>query len=218
MACVPWRLDTPHETWGGASTVLKAVVKTDLAGHVQLELRRRHTPATGSIAAGTHYGFRGDARVHRPRWHAFFATLTVTNATGTTSDQYKILMKDFSLQVQTNVAIDKGLWYFHKIMTRQTSQRPAHGLLDGIRVCQSLDGAAVLAFENEGHRPDGDATKIPYVETVQRGLNYLFYHMYSRDHRQRDLPRSRRTGTRTRTTTERQSPSMAAARSTRSGR
>jgi hypothetical protein len=39
-------------------------------------------------------------------------------------------------------------------------------------------GAAIEAFELQGHLPEGDYDVNPYVETVQRGLNYLLGHTY----------------------------------------
>ena len=43
----------------------------------------------------------------------------------------------------------------------------------------SATGASTEAFEIQGTLPNGDPDEDPYVETVQRGLNYLLSQMYS---------------------------------------
>jgi len=111
----------------------------------------------------------------------FTATLTVNAPSGYSgSDQYRIVVKTKALDIEVNVAIDDGLWYLHK-----QQQRSSSGGLDSGQWTEngyevSNTSCSVLAFEVQGHRVVDNADEDPYVETVQRGLNFLFSKLYTR--------------------------------------
>jgi hypothetical protein len=111
----------------------------------------------------------------------FVARLTVTDTSGQTgTDQYLVEIKDGAdLGVQVNVAIDEGLWRLHKDMVRGTfGDGTPYGYWPyGNPVAAT--SASTEAFEIQGSLPGGDASEDPYVETVQRGLNYLLHNLYS---------------------------------------
>ena len=80
---------------------------------------------------------------------------------------------DKSQAAQSEAAIDDGLWYLHTQMARSNENGVASGYWEGGAWDVGVTGKSLLAFEIQDHRADGDAARDPYVETVQRGLNYL---------------------------------------------
>jgi len=180
VVCVPWyppNLAVSHDTWAGATTTLKGTAHdpdgdADL-GTYEWDFGDGSPAVSGAVtdpyiieATHTYTGSVGDIYV---------ATLTVTDAGGESgSDNYLVTIRNGSiLGVQVNVAIDEGLWRLHKDMYRGT-----YG--DGVEFgylpyyySTAATGAGVEAFEIHGHLPTGNAKEDPYVETVQRGLNYL---------------------------------------------
>lgn len=185
-------LVVPHDTWIGKETIFKGTAhdpdgdgtmvayKWDfgdgystgwIGGVDPYVIEARHT-YTGTMADGTPYG---------PGKY-FTAWLYVEDDTGLVGqDSYFVAIRDLTLEVEINVALDNGLWWLHKQQIRGTYPDGAgYGYWDigGCNVAST--GAAVEAFELQGHLPKGDPYDIsedPYVETVQRGLNYLFDHM-----------------------------------------
>lgn len=98
-------------------------------------------------------------------------------------DSYFVAIWDVSdpgqmSKAEVNVAIDNGLWWLHKQQVRDTYPDGAdYGYWDNADYDVATTGAAVEAFELQGHVAKGDPYDIsedPYVETVQRGLNFLF--------------------------------------------
>jgi len=174
----------PHDTWNGLEITLKGTAH-DLDGDATLATYQWNfgdgSPVeTGSVtnpyaiqARHTYIGNDGDL---------FIATLKVTDTSGQTgTDQYLVEIKDGAdLAVKVNVAIDEGLWRLHKDQERGT-------LWDGTPYGRwpyggntvAATGASTEAFEIQGSLPNGDPDEDPYVETVQRGLNYLLSKMHS---------------------------------------
>ena len=117
----------------------------------------------------------------------FFATLTVTNAAGQSdSEIYRMEIRDITLPVEVNVAIDEALWFMHRNMFRfngaavQTGGATTAGTIpmgrwdfpqSGGTAQGSAVAAAVNAFEANGYLETGPASS-PYTETVARGLRY----------------------------------------------
>jgi hypothetical protein len=99
----------------------------------------------------------------------FTARLTVQNTGNglTGSSPYYVAIQAQSLPVEVNVAIDEGLWFLHKDMTRRAT--------DGYwgHSYYTETPADLNAFFVNGHREDGAASN-PYTETVQRGMRFLF--------------------------------------------
>src|SRR6266850_8320019 len=48
----------------------------------------------------------------------YTATITVTQGTQTATATFKVVVKNKTLDVEQDMAIDKGLWYLHKSITR----------------------------------------------------------------------------------------------------
>jgi PKD repeat protein len=177
VACVQWQGGLSHETINGASTLLTAVVLNDQFPLTYTwDFGDGSTPVSGTantqadaynIEASHNYPDSGPGT-------PYVATLTVTDPSGnSSSSQYPIVVRGDSLNVERDIAIDRGLWWLHKIINRSGSL--AYWIEGGYSI--SLTGSAVVAFENSGHLPTGDPTKDPYVADVTGGLNYLFSRM-----------------------------------------
>ncbi len=81
------------------------------------------------------------------------------------------------MNIETNVAIDEGLWYLHQQQTRTASDDyPSGYWFFGVNRGNrpSASGSAIQAFEINGHLESGNHMENPYCETVDRGLKYLF--------------------------------------------
>jgi hypothetical protein len=174
----------PHDTWSGLEITLKGTAHDPDGDHTLAtyawDFGDGSPPETGTVTdpyaietRHTYVGNIGDL---------FVATLTVTDINGETgSDQYLVEIKDGAkLSVQVNVAIDEGLWRLHKDQYRDTFMdgTPYGNWPYGWNTVAST-GASTEAFEINGSLPNGDPDEDPYVETVQRGLNYLLSELYS---------------------------------------
>jgi hypothetical protein len=186
------KLAVPHDTWIGEEVIFKGTAH-DADGDATMvryrwdfndgystgwmpvvdpyAMEARHT-YTGTMAGGASYG--------PPRY--FTAWLEVEDSTGLQGkDSYFVAIRDKTIDVEVNVALDNGLWWLHKQQIRGAYPDGAdYGYWDNGYYDVSATAAAVEAFELLGHLAKGDPYDIsqdPYVESVQRGLNYLFNHM-----------------------------------------
>lgn len=172
---VPWVATNPlipHDTWIGKTVTLKGTCDQQGANIRYTWDFGDGTPvATGTVSnmyviEATH-AYTGAAGT------VFTARLTVQNlSTGETGNKaYYVAIQDKTLEVEVNVAIDQGLWYLHKTMTRSgntgrwTSGSAGSGWV-------SNDAANVNAFEVNGHLESGDPSN-PYVDTVARGMRWI---------------------------------------------
>lgn len=185
VVCVPWfpgNLAVPHDTWSGKEITLKGTAHDpdgDALASYEWDFGDGSIPVSGAVtnpyvieAKHTYIGDIGDK---------FVAKLTVTDVNGESgSDDYLIEIRDGSVRsVKINVAIDEGLWYLHKTQNRGTyDDGEPYGYWSGSWPV-SYTAGATEAFEIHGHLPDGNAAEDPYVDTVQRGLNYLFNQFYT---------------------------------------
>jgi beta propeller repeat protein len=181
VVCVPWKGNEalPHPTWSGNEVTLKGTAR--YAGDVNWEwdFGDGSAASTGSVAATADYPYPISA------WHAYggvvgteyVAMLRVTAGGETKSDVYLVEILAQNLEVEADVAIDEGLWWLYQGQQRSTSEGVDLGFWGGwARVANT--GAAVQAFENNLHKPFGELSKDPYVDCVQRGLNFLFTMAY----------------------------------------
>ena len=188
--CVPWvpgNAATPHFTYSGATITLKGIARSG-ATHYYWDYGDG-SPAMSWTAIGNPYNLGANHTYVGAVGQLFLATLHVRDA-GMSEDQdtYSIEIHQSSdmgnnlhLQVRINMAIDRGLWYLHTSMSRATfgAAAPGYGQPWGYWPAssnnQAAAGAGVDAFQLHGSRVNGDYDGDPYVETVQRGLNYLLY-------------------------------------------
>jgi len=127
--------------------------------------------------------------VGAPAGTAWTATLTVTDTTagdiGTAT--VNVIQELDTLKSRTNVAIANGLWYMHSTFARALASGTPVGGWDSSLISGGfdngipsvgLDASNVLAFEVQGHRPNGPASD-PYTEIAARGVQRLFQFMNS---------------------------------------
>ena len=120
----------------------------------------------------------------------FTATLSATLANGAiVTDTFKVVVLTKTLDVEANMAIDRGLWYLHK----QLSYQQSAGVFpyrymdpDGNAIAYQADQAPpaatasmIQAMEINNHRASGNRSIDPYVDDVARGLNYITGHLFA---------------------------------------
>jgi hypothetical protein len=103
----------------------------------------------------------------------YTATVSITTTCGTTSDTFRVIIVPRTLDVDVNMAIDRGLWRLHKneVLSSVGSVPTGYWATQN----QAADTASsVLAFEVNGHRETGNRAEDPYVDDVARGLAHTF--------------------------------------------
>lgn len=181
---VPWVATNPlipHDTWSGKSIRLKGT--TDVtSGTWTWDFGDGSPPATGTVTAANRYLLEATHAYTGTTGQVFTARLTVETGGLSTSASYYLVLRDRLLPIEVNVAIDEGLWYLHKTMSRYVQGGLDYGSwMSGCsgHACANyiaVQAANVNAFFVNGHREDGP-TANPYVETVQRAMRRLFYGM-----------------------------------------
>ena len=177
---VPWVATNPlipHDTWSGATTTLKGTA--DQQGNnvtYTWDFGDGSAVATGTV--GNKYVIEAPHVYNGATGTIYTARLTVTNqTTGDTGTQtYFVAIRDKTLQIEVNVAIDNGLWYLHKNLNRYNDSfgNPIGDWSYLDSGYYGMHASCVQAFEVNGHLELGD-TSNPYVEDVQRGMKQLFY-------------------------------------------
>ena len=103
----------------------------------------------------------------------YTATLTLTDTSGNTSSaNFRISVQPKSIDLEANMAIDKGLWYLHTSLSRGVNGTVKVGNWSSTTVVSGT-ATSINAFEVNNHLPSGDALVNPYVDDVQRALAYL---------------------------------------------
>ncbi|MBA1443926.1 MAG: PKD domain-containing protein [Gammaproteobacteria bacterium] len=177
---VPWVAHdpiTPHETYNGKQIRLKGIVRDADPVSFQWDFGDGTSSAVMDVTNSydlsvTH--IYPDA----PEGTPFVAILKVWDGRGQMGqDTYNVVVKPRNLTTEANVAIDEGLWYLHQRQTRTTTD----GYRSGWWATSTSGGytasaiaPAIQSFEINGHFEYGDQSNNPYVETVDRGLKYLF--------------------------------------------
>ena len=190
--CVPWESNQglPHSSYNGATVRLKAIAR----GH-PVEFRWDFgdgSPATPWTPVGNPYVLEAIHTYTGLPGSQYIATLYVRDGSGAEdTDTYVTLIQESSdlsipdhVDVRINMAIDEGLWWLHKNMVRgdYSAAAPGYGEPYGYWVDSypvAATGAAVDAFQLFGSKANGDYDGDPYIETVQRALNYLLYNTYA---------------------------------------
>lgn len=178
---VPANTLIPHDTWSGKAITLKGTSDSGGGNFAWTWDFGDGSPvATGIVtnkyvigASHTYTGTTGNV---------FTARLTVQNTTtGETGSQvYYVQIRDKSLGVEVNVAVDEGLWYLHRDMYRYSSGGVDYGAWTSGQAggyaslgYYSVSAANLNAFEVNGHLETGNQNN-PYVETVQRAMRNIF--------------------------------------------
>jgi hypothetical protein len=178
LATVPWLgdPDQPHQVYSGGALVLQGAYYHPADGAPVALASAEWNPGDGSgpqavsvanpLVLELTHTFNG--AVGQP----FSATLTVVDTAGVTyTDNFRVVIQPDTLDVRTNMAIDKGLWYLHKQQTITGDMGSWSGRGGNERTAGT--SSSVQAFEINGHRQAGDALEDPYVHTTRRGLNYI---------------------------------------------
>jgi hypothetical protein len=176
---VPWVATNPllpHDTWSGKAITLKGTTDVSGAGfEYTWDFGDGSPVVTAAVgtnnnalqAIHTYTGSDGDI---------FVATLTVEDTTtgDTASKNYFVAIRNQTLEVEVNVAIDEGLWYLHKNQRRWTSAGIDYGDWLSIGNYSGVIASCINAFEANGHVESLAGDDNPYKETVARGLKSLF--------------------------------------------
>jgi hypothetical protein len=182
---VPWVASNPlipHDTWSGKSIRLKGTCDMQGANIQYTWDFGDGTPvATGTVT--NMYAIEASHAYTGPVGTVYTARLTVQNtSTGETANSpYYVAIRTQMLDTEVNVAIDEGLWWLHKNMTRTTSGSSPIGYWVSGNVgigWYGNDAANVHAFLVNGHSEGGNANN-PYTETVSRGMNRIFQYLYA---------------------------------------
>ena len=104
----------------------------------------------------------------------YFAGITLILTNGTVyQDTYPLLVQTKSLNIEEEVAIDEGLWHVQKTQTLYAIDTNTLGGYWSSIGTISATASSVQAFAVNGHLLTDDPSRDPYVDTVQRGVNYL---------------------------------------------
>lgn len=191
--CVPWQPSNPsipHYTYDGAVITLKGIARnnpTEYRWDFGDGSSTAWTSITDPYNLGVKHAYNGVTG------QLFIATLYVKNGGDSQAqDEYPVKIHESTdlsipehLDVRINMSIDEGLWYLHTHMIRNTYSAGSpgygqpYGSWDPSYYPQAAVGTAVDAFQLHGSKVNMDYNSDPYVETVQRALNYLLYHTYA---------------------------------------
>ncbi|MEW6156667.1 MAG: HYR domain-containing protein [Verrucomicrobiota bacterium] len=104
------------------------------------------------------------------------ATLTVSDSAGRTytrEAKIRVLVSP-THDDRVNMAIEKGLIHLYKNQSVLDAKRNYWNVYGwNHQLASGPTGAAVLAFEENGHLPGNDYEEDIYAETVQKGLNHI---------------------------------------------
>lgn len=120
----------------------------------------------------------------------FIARIRVSSGDDVITAEYPVRAHATATRsVKVNVAIDEALWWLHQKMLRWDSGSVQYGALTDQML--GATGAAVQAWENQGHKPGGNYDTNPYIEDVRRGMNFILskshpYPIYTEDGRDPD--------------------------------
>lgn len=107
----------------------------------------------------------------------FVARIRVTSGSDVVIAEYPVRVHATATRsIQVNVAIDEALWWMHQKMQRWDSGPVQYGAL--MDQMLGATGAAVQAWENQGHKPGGNYDTNPYVEDVRREMNFILSKSY----------------------------------------
>jgi VCBS repeat-containing protein len=178
---VPWlgAPAQPHQVFSTGSLVLQGTVRIDPSFTITAA-SWNPGDGTGAVALSAPFDPRALELTHiytAADGTPFTAILSVTVSNGTVSktvtDTFKVIVRNKTLDVEANMAIDKGLWYLHKQLQLGAS---IGGIAQGNWTTGNTTAAtssAVQAFLINNHRETGNRDEDPYVDDVARGMVFL---------------------------------------------
>jgi len=190
---VPWVAIAPlipHDTYNGKEITFKAIAR----GGDGTYLYEWDFDGDGtydfSAITNNHYDLSAKHTYPDQLFdRIFIARIRVTSGVQITAEYPVRVHATATQSVKVNVAIDEALWWTHQKMLRYDSGTVQYGALTDQMLGST--GAAVQAWENQGHKPGGDFENNPYVEDVRRGMNFILskthpYPIYTEDGRNPD--------------------------------
>ena len=191
--CVPWQPSNPsaaHYTYNGAEITLKGIGR---GGATEYRWDFGDGSSTSWAAITNPYNLGVKHAYTGVVGQLYIATLYVKDSSGNEAqDEYLVKIYESSdtsnpvqADVRINMAIDEGLWNLHTTMIRETfaSGSPGYGQPYGYWDPGYYPVAAVAtavdSFQLHGSKVNMDYNNDPYVETVQKALNYLLYNTYA---------------------------------------
>lgn len=181
LSAVPWQIiggiEQPHEVYAGKTNTLKAVVR---GVPVPFTYVWTYGDGTGAFTnqvtnSALLYNLEATHAYTGTEGTPYYATIQVLLTNGTIlGDVYPLVIRPKTLDTEMKVAIDEGLWNLHKSQSRydiDTNNVGGYWTANGYSI--SASASAVHAFGINGHTVTDDASQDPYVDTVQRGVNYL---------------------------------------------
>jgi hypothetical protein len=191
---VPWVAAAPlipHDTYNGREITFKAIAR---GGNGTYEYEWDFNgDGTYDFSATTNDRYDLSARYTYPDQlfdRIFIARIRATSGGNVVTAEYPVKVHaTVTRSAKVNVAIDEALWWMHQKLLRWDSGSVQFGAL--MNQMLGATGAAVQAWENQGHKPGGDYNSNPYVEDVRRGLNFILskshpYPIYIEDTRDPD--------------------------------
>ncbi|MGI6391040.1 MAG: PKD domain-containing protein [Kiritimatiellia bacterium] len=180
VICVPLHgnPDVPHLVYAGKAVTLKGIARDAGALTYQWDFGDGTTSAVAAVT--DQYVIQATHTYIGPPNRSFTARLTVWDAQGLSgSDEYRLVMRPDTASTRAEVAVDEALWWLHKNQNREAGywNNPTDNRSD---YRPAAAAGAVQALLTNGHRPEGDPTEDPYVETVNRGFDYLFSTLQTR--------------------------------------
>lgn len=177
-----------HDTYNGRQVTLKGAIrgKAGVTYTYEWDFGDGTPKATGTVT-NAYVIEAKHTYPNSPTGTTFRARLRVFGSDGDgpatspfAEDEYPVTVRDNTLDVRVNIAIENGLWYLHKQMGRFTTNWGA-GNVDWGQITNEMGyhAQAMEAFQNQGHLATGDPYEDPYVETVQRGLNRVLRNLTS---------------------------------------
>lgn len=180
---IPWLgvATQPHQVYSGGSLVLQGIAVYDGSYAPADILSAVWDPGDGSPAQSV--SLTNPMALELTHTYAganntpFTAVLTITMLNGSTrSDEFRVLIQPRTIDVEANMAIDRGLWNLHK-SRNNTSHTGAAGPVPTAYWTGSdtiaATSATINAFGVNNHKINGNRLEDPYVEDVRRGLGYL---------------------------------------------
>ena len=183
---VPWLgvPTQPHQVFSGGKLILQGVAVfagTGLAAPINSATWDPGDGTTGcNFGAGSPRFLECEHTYTGDPGDPITATLTVNFANGETkTDIFRVIIQDKTLDVEANMAIDRGLWRLFKTTTF-TSVNGQPALSWAGSYVDAVTAGAVQAFLVNNHRQFSDRLEDPYADTVTRAFNFLFAQLVPR--------------------------------------